>query len=65
MGEPTVDEEVEEGVGVLRRLLALAERNLDVETGQMPAREEAAEVGGGEGEEPSTTCIRRLRGEIE
>ena len=43
-------EEFEEGVGILRGLLALAERDLDVEAGEMPALQEAAEVGGGQGE---------------
>jgi hypothetical protein len=38
------------GSSVLRGLLALAESDLDVEAGEVPAREEAAEVGGGEGE---------------
>ena len=57
VGEAPGDEEVEEGVGVLRRLRALAERDLDVEAGEMPAREELAEVGGGEGE-----ASRRRRG---
>ena len=50
VGESPGDEEVEEGVLEFRRLLALAERDLDIEAGEVAAGEEAAEVGGGEGE---------------
>ena len=62
VGESAGDEELEEGVLVLRRLRAPAERDLDVEAGGMPAREELPEVGGGEGEGAvDERCIRRLR----
>ena len=65
MGEAAGDEELEEGVLELRRLRALAERDLDVEAGGMPAREEAAEVGGGEGEGAGEErCIRRPAAQV-
>ncbi len=45
---PALDEEVEEGIGIHRRLRPQPLRHLHVQRGAVPAGQEPAEVGGGE-----------------